>query len=169
MSSGPDVEAFTPWWSSMYISVKGRDIRLPGFPEKSCSFFGSYTTSATVSSGWNRVYRWDHGCLSHTRNHSHRSCIDEEIGFPPVRSAQCDHPSHEGSSHILSYETFFCHGSGAFPVTAGRTCKNMDAFCTLQGRTGRRSPFRHADAHNGDGAPPFTSSQPASLADWVNP
>ena len=47
-------KAFTPWWSSMYIPLK------VGHPASRASLrslvsLGSYTTSATVSYGWNRA------------------------------------------------------------------------------------------------------------------
>ena len=123
-------------------SVKGRTSGFPGFPEKSCFSWLIYNIGYGKFRMEQSLVR-DHGAC-HIRNHSHRSCIDEEIAFLQC-VLQRSVIIHLMKDHLTfcHMRHFFCHGSSTFPVTAGRTCKNMDLFLHPPGRTGRKSPFRH--------------------------
>ena len=132
-------------------SVKGRTSGFPGFPEKSCFSWLIYNIGYGKFRMEQSLVR-DHGAC-HIRNHSHRSCIDEEIAFLQC-VLQRSVIIHLMKDHLTfcHMRYFFCHGSSTFPVTAGRTCKNMDLFCTLQGGLAADCHSGTADAHNGDGA-----------------
>ena len=101
VQSGPDVESLYTLVEQHVHSVKGRTSGFPGFPEKSCFSWLIYNIGYGKLRMEQSLVR-DHGAC-HIRNHSHRSCIDEEIAF-----LQCV-LQRSVIIHLMKDHLTFCH------------------------------------------------------------